>query len=359
MPALRQRVLAGASAIIVLLYSPGGFGLCAFLLLVPMCAQIVYSRVHRPWLFWLFISLSVCPLIGLRALTEQSFVVSFGVAFATVKSIALVFIAYGRRQQIRFGDAALLIFFFPLFTVGPVERLKTFAVENFSTQFQARFLLSGIYRVATGLFLIMFVCDQVLAPMRITWLGNELQNIEGFTRWKALALIVTSFLYTYLNFEGFSSLAIGLSRLFGLKIVENFDRPLLVTNVADFWKRYHISMGNWINQHLYFPLVIWIKRPGAEYVASVTVFVLFGLWHAFTLNYVAWGLANGIGVAVVHAAVKRGIFPLSKKTNFVRGLVALGGGIATLVYVSWAQTIANLSSVQAAVALTAKLLLGR
>lgn len=358
-PLVRQRALVAASATLVGMYSPGGFLACGFLLLIPLCAQAIYRRYHRPWLFWLFIGLTIAPLVGLRLTTDQPFIISFGVAFATVKSIALVFTAYGKRQRIRFSDAALLIFFFPLFTVGPVERLATFNINRLAVRFQLRFAIDGAYRISLGLFLILFVCDEILGPWRSNWLGNDLTSIQQFSRWQALGLIVVSFLYTYLNFEGFSSLAIGISRLFGLVIIENFDRPLLVSNIADFWKRYHISMGNWISQHLYFPLVVWLKRPYAPYVATFTSFVLFGLWHSFTWNYIAWGIANGLGVALIHGGVALGVFPILKNFRVARPTVCILGGAITLLYVAWAQTIANLESVEAAMALTAKLILGR
>lgn len=355
-PQLRLNMLTLISAFMVFIYSPGGFLAACILVLVPLSAQVAFRLHRKSYMFWGFVLLSLTPLIGLRLLTDQSFFIAFGVAFGTVKSLGLVFTAYGGRQVLHLRNVALMIFFFPLFTVGPVEKISAFYTENFANRFDIVKIAYGIYRITIGMFIVMFICGDVLIPLRDEWFGRSLSDIENFTQLQALGFIFVSFLYTYLNFEGFSAIAIGIGRLFGVNIIENFDRPLMVTNVADFWKRYHISMGNWINQFIFFPLVIWMKKPWASYAATLIAFVLFGLWHAFNLNYVVWGLGNGLGVALVHFGISNKVFPLVKKTGPIKlGLSCLTGGVS-LAYVAWLQTFANLESLTAGLRLTQKLI---
>ncbi|KIC40942.1 hypothetical protein RA28_21395 [Ruegeria sp. ANG-S4] len=355
-PQARQIVLLSISAALVLLYSLGGFFFCICLAITPLLAQRVFFQFRNIWSFWLFIALALCPLVGLRVFSEQSFFLSFGVAFATVKSLGLVMIAYGGRQHLKALDAFLLIFFFPLFTVGPVEKISTFAQNNFANRFDFKQAIYGVYRIAVGLFLVMFIGGEILDPIRNQWFGRAYEDIAVFSQSQALGLIIASFLYTYINFEGFSSVAIGLSRIFGLKVFENFDRPLLVSNIAEFWKRYHISMGNAINQFIFFPIVLWLKRPWATYAATIVAFILFGMWHAFDLNYFIWGLGNGLGVAMVHYGANKKIFPLFKESAVARLATKALGGILTLLFISWIQTFANLEDFETAVLMTAKLL---
>jgi len=357
-PRLRQIALTVTSAVLVFLYSPGGFLACLVLALVPLVAQSAFGRIKNVYVFWLFMAAAVAPLVGLRLLTEQSFIVSFGVAFATVKSLGLVLTAYGGRQKLDALDVGLMIYFFPLFTVGPVERLTTFAAPNFAVQPDPNQIIYGIYRIAVGLFLVMFVCNDVLDPLRREFFGRDADTIAEFSRIKALGLIYVSFLYTYLNFEGFSAIAIGISRLFGLKVIENFDRPLMVTNIADFWKRYHISMGNWINQFIFFPLVIWLKRSWASYAATIIAFILFGLWHAFNLNYFVWGLGNGLAVALMHYGMAKKLFPLVKTKGPAKTAIGLVTGAITLTFISWIQTFANLADFETGLLLTRILIAG-
>ena len=342
----------------VFMYSPGGFVACSYLLLVPLLGKSVFKRFKNIWVFWIFITLALVPLVGLRLWFEQSFFLTFGVAFATVKTLGMVLVAYGGRTEITFRNASLLIFFFPLFTVGPVEQLSKFSHVNFMNNFKLTDFLSGVYRTLIGLFLIMFICQDLLEPIRSNWFGRDIDSIINFSRVDAIGLVIISLLYTYLNFEGFSSVAIGVSKLFGLKVIENFDRPLVVTNVADFWKKYHISMGNWINSTIYFPLVIWLKKSWAPYIATVVAFILFGLWHAFNINYFVWGVGNGLGVAIVHFGRQKRFFPIIKTPGVLKSCMAITTGLISLFYVAWLQTFANLPDFQTSLTLTLKILLG-
>lgn len=333
--------------------------ICTLLILTPLLAQNAFSRKRTSSLFWFFMFLALAPLLTLRILSEQSVFMNMGVAFATVKSLGLVLVAYVGRKKFKAGDVALMIYFFPLFTIGPVEKIDKFTANNFSIEFNFRLALEGIYRGITGLFLVIFVCENILNPLRTNLLDGSIANIESFTRMDSLLYIVLSFLYTYINFEGFSSIAIGLSRLFGIKVMENFDKPLMVSNISSFWRKYHISMGNWINQTIYFPLVVWIKTPWATYLATLVAFILFGMWHAFTINYFIWGVGNGLAVASVNFFIAKKVFPLCiSKGVLARFLVASSGGVITIIYVAWLQTIANLDSVELASILTGRLIFG-
>lgn len=353
---LRQLVLLVASVVMVFLYTPGGFLVCLFLTLVPLAAQRIYARKRGTPLFWLGVAIVLSPLVSLRLFTDQSFLISFGVAFATVKSLGLLLTAYTGRVRFSASDAGLLIFFFPLFTIGPVEKLNSLRAERFNVAFDPGQAVHGIYRIVTGLFLIMFVANDMLFTIRNTWFGRDLEAIQTFGHLEALGLVIVSFLFTYLSFEGFSSVAIGIGRLFGINVIENFDRPLMVSNLAEFWKRYHISMGDWINQYLFFPIAILLKGPWAGYAATVITFILFGLWHAFTWNYFVWGLGNGIVVAAIRYAESRKVFPLVKAPGPMRVISKIAGGSATIIYISWLQTFANLDDFGTAVGLTCKLL---
>lgn len=348
LPNARQGIVTAVSAFAVLIYSPGGFVIALYLLMIPMFAVHFFRKGKSLLIFWIFLGLVLLPLVGLRIFTTQPFILSFGVAFATTKSIALLVTAYGGRTPLRWRDSALLIFFFPLFTVGPVEKLSTFSTDRFGKTFDRTDIATGLLRLVFGLFTVMFICNTVLLPIRDEWLGRSIDEIAALSSARAWGLLISSFLFTYLNFVGFSEVAIGVSRLFGFKIVENFDRPIWVTNVADFWKRYHISMGNWINQFLFFPIAIFIKRDWGPYAATMIAFVLFGMWHSFTLNYFFWGLGNGAAVVLVHWAQRNHHLPIAKNRPVARAIIGPFGGVITLSWVGFLQTIANLGSTEAA-----------
>lgn len=352
-PAIRQRILIVVSAVAVFLFSPGGFLACLYLAIIPLIGQSVFSRKKSALLFWTFISMTVFPLVGMRLLGDFGLVITFGTAFATVKSLGLVFTAYDNRERLTTHACFLLIFFFPLFTIGPVERLSTFASDRLKVTFDADMFFKGSIRIIVGLFVILFVCNDILAQIRDVWLGNNQAAIESADQLEIWALIYVSFAFTYLNFIGFSEVAIGTSALFGLKVVENFDRPLLAQNLAEFWKRYHISMGNWINQFLFFPLAIFFKKPWAIYPATIIAFVLFGLWHEFTVQYFIWGIANGFGVSLINFMRQKKLFPINNEQNIIiLSIRRIFGIFLTVTFISWIQTFANLENLATSFAMT-------
>ncbi len=340
-PNLRARILLVVSAAMVALYSPGGLLVCGYLVIVPLLAVRVFARFRSTLSFWAALCAVLAPIVFVRLATDQDAVFSFGLAFATVKSVGLVILAYGGRFPIQARDAALLIFFFPLFTIGPVERLRSFAAEKFATTLSIEDVVTGLRRAVIGLFVIYFVCGDLLGPIRDVWLGRSAEALADFSQAEAFALVYVSFLFTYMNFVGFTEIALGASRLFGLKIVENFDRPLLAPNPAEFWKRYHISMGDWINQFLYFPIAVLIRHPAGSYIAIVIAFVLFGLWHAFTWNYFIWGLGNGSAVALCHLFTRSQLgLP---KNRAAGGALRLVIWALSITFVALMQTIGNLA----------------
>ena len=147
-------------------------------------------------------------------------------------------------------------------------------------------------------------------------------------------------------------------RLFGLSIIENFNYPILARNMRDFWRRWHISLGRWITQYLYFPIVAKLHTPTAPYIATFVAFMLIGWWHGSTLTYISWGVLHGMGLCTVMAwqrAMKRN-YPAVYKV-MVGNPVYIGlSWMATLFYVAWVQTFANQKSFGEALVMTRSLI---
>ncbi len=133
-------------------------------------------------------------------------------------------------------------------------------------------------------------------------------------------------LYFYLNFSGYCDIAIGASKLLGFTIVENFDSPLLSTNLLLFWQRWHISLGVWCREFVFYPLSRLVKSAA---LGALLTFVLIGLWHGFGLHWLLFGLWHGIGVVSVVVFQRQGLKFTSKLvlSNFI-------GWLLTMLYVS-------------------------
>jgi alginate O-acetyltransferase complex protein AlgI len=138
-----------------------------------------------------------------------------------------------------------------------------------------------------------------------------------------------SFLIFYLDFSAYSDIAIGASRLFGLRIMENFNWPILAPSIGHFWRRWHMSLASWCQLYIYIPLIGLTRNP---YAASYAAFFIIGLWHAGTWGWILWGLYHGTGIAafVYWSQLKRRR-KLAIPDSFP---FRLAGNMATLAFVS-------------------------
>lgn len=192
-------------------------------------------------------------------------------------------------------DFACWLFLAPIFTAGPIERFEHFQREAETRQFETRFLTEGLIRIAQGLVKKFVVALIVLEALRNVT-GGGLENLldgpaEPVAVWSGLLL---SLLLVYLDFSAYSDIAIGSSRLFGYRIMENFDFPFAATTLQDFWQRWHMSLANWCRSYIYMSMIGLTRNP---YYAVVASFFVMGLWHSASLHWIAWGSWHGVGLA--------------------------------------------------------------
>ncbi len=188
--------------------------------------------------------------------------------------------------------------FFPSFTAGPIDRLERFLRElrNPLPMRQADWLFV-IQRLARGLFK-KFVLADLLALISI----NErfvFQALSPFWLWLALAFYA---LRLYFDFSGYTDIAIGLGRLLGIRLPENFHAPFLQPNLTQFWNAWHITLTQWFRAYYFNPLTRSLRARNALpatiilLIGQGTTMLLIGLWHGFTWNFALWGAWHGLGL---------------------------------------------------------------
>lgn len=235
-----------------------------------------------------------------------------------------------------FLDFLLYMFFLPIFPLGPIERFEHFHGKSAST-FDLDLFAAGVGRLVVGFFKKVVVADILLKSCLLgLWLGverpDDLLALESSTSTAKVWLVLVSyFLYCLTDFSSAIDIAIGFSALFGYKISENFNYPLISRNVGEFWRRWHITLGDWVRRYIYFPaLGMFRSRVLALSFAMVTI----GLWHGFTSTWFAWGCYHGIGlIAFVIFQDRIGRFP--KVHSFFQSRKAFP--------LSWALTLAFVS----------------
>lgn len=193
-----------------------------------------------------------------------------------------------------FRFAAFAIFF-PSLVAGPIKRYQQFlpSLESGLHNTDLRRCASGLVLVAVGFFKKLVIADNCTRFTEAY--RDQFVELDPAMRW--LFLVLLSF-RIYMDFAGYSDIAIGLARIMGVDLPANFNWPYLACNIKDFWQRWHMSLSSWIRDYVYIPL--GGNRGGlAKTILNAGIaFALCGLWHGPHWNFVVWGLYHGLGFGI-------------------------------------------------------------
>jgi len=233
-------------------------------------------------------------LPGLPDFAAPPLVIPLGISFFTFKVIHYLVDSYrGTRPDGSYSSFLLYIFFFPILPSGPIERWPDFLAQNKEQAgFQWAYLAEGGRRIITGLFKKLVIADTAAV------FAGQIHSagLSSFAYW------VIAYAYTvqiYFDFAGYSDIAIGSARLFGYRIMENFNNPYLKRNLSLFWKNWHMSLTGWFRDYVFIPLG-GSRVPFSRVVFNTLVVMgLTGLWHGAALHFIAWGLYHGVGLIIL------------------------------------------------------------
>lgn len=233
--------------------------------------------------------------IGLRvSSTTAHIIVPVGLSFFTFKLMSYVLDVYhGKtKQEQNFFDFANYIAFFPTILSGPIDRPKPFLAQlKVPRLFNYDNVSEGMRRIFWGVFLKMCVADRI-----DIYLQAIFNNYEHHSSWSILLAVLLYPLQLFADFNGYSEMAIGVGKMMGIKVMENFKHPFFTLNVADYWRKWHISLSSWLTDYLFMPLNIKLRNWGkwGSIFSIVITFLLIGLWHGANWTYVVFGLYYGI-----------------------------------------------------------------
>lgn len=227
--------------------------------------------------------------------TEKQLIIPLGISYFTFKFIHYaVETARGNIQHRSLPDFFCYTFLFPTFTAGPIERFDHF-IENRETSWQVQSTVEGLTRIIHGLVKKLVIAEMLLRPLlRDVTPASFVLRLDLLPTWKIWAYLAVMFLIYYMDFSAYSDIAIGISRLYGIRIMENFNFPIVAPNISNFWKRWHMTLSGWCQTYVYMPVIGLTRNP---YLATVASFLVMGLWHSGTLTRVGWGLYQAAGVA--------------------------------------------------------------
>jgi alginate O-acetyltransferase complex protein AlgI len=186
--------------------------------------------------------------------------------------------------------------FFPTFLAGPITTVQSFRPLE-KEALGAIAWREGGWRIVRGLARKALLADPLYVLVISPWLATGLGNLEPY---QCLVLPVLFGFYVYWDFAGYSDMAIGMARLLGYSVPENFDRPYMSRNLIEFWRRWHITLSEWIRARLMMKMAG--RRPSTArlHVATLASMTLCGLWHGAGAGFVIWGLWHGVGLVGLH-----------------------------------------------------------
>lgn len=226
------------------------------------------------------------------SISALSLVLPVGLSFHTFQSMSYTIEIYRCRihSERHLGIYSLYVLFYPQLVAGPIERPQHLLPQlKIPHAFDWDRVKSGLALMLVGLIKKMVIADQLSVLV-----NHVYDNPRSFS---GTPLILATYFFAfqiYCDFSGYTDIARGAARVMGFDLVLNFDKPYLAQNIADFWRRWHISLSSWFRDYVYFPL--GGNRAGfrRQYVNLMIVFVLSGLWHGASWNFVVWGALHGL-----------------------------------------------------------------
>ncbi|MBL7129985.1 MAG: MBOAT family protein [Candidatus Omnitrophica bacterium] len=251
-----------------------------------------------------FITVYISEIIHLPAITIPQIVFPLGLSLITFRLVHYIIEAYREKApKASLVDFSLYVIFFPTFLAGPLERFPRFQEQTKAIGFiNISEINYGLMRILLGIikkFIIANSLYRVITPI--------IFSPQDYSRAMLIVFIYLSAIWLYMELSGYTDIAIGIARLFGYKIVENFNRPYLKKNIALFWRSWHISVYSWIRDYFYFPLFVYRGSRIKLYVGIFCTMLVFMLWHRGSWGFFFAGLYHGAGLIIWN------IFQESKK----------------------------------------------
>ncbi|MDR2131766.1 MAG: MBOAT family protein [Clostridiales Family XIII bacterium] len=304
--------------------------------LVSSEAKALRRRTKEQKRLWLL--LGVCVNVGILAVTKYSgffaqnlnamarvlglsftasgfdFALTLGISFYTFKALSYMTDLYRGKKTEAAGSlvqVALFVSFFPELVQGPISRYCDLSPGLFAGRIPCRDeFCAGVQRILFGFFKKLVVADRLLPAVVILTKSPD--------EFKGAYVLLTMWFYAvvlFADFTGGIDIAVGVAKLFGIDVTENFNRPFYSKSIAEYWRRWHITMGAWFKDYLFYPLsassaMLKLIKPSKRifgkgvgvripvYIVTTVLWFTTGLWHGASWNFIVWGLTNGAIIIV-------------------------------------------------------------
>ena len=310
---LKPYVLFLASIVFIWSYSNDFYYL--FIVLAYCIFGYIFGLLLSKFKNKILLALSILIVVTALCFFKYSYLIDInniimplGISFYTFKLISYLVSVYNGKVSFDYNPIYVFdyLLFFPSFVSGPILKPKEFINElKEKKSFDFKEARRGWMQLLYGIFEKIVICDYFGLIVTATLDNSEISG---------LAVLLGVFLYAlqiYLDFDSYSNIAIGASRLFGFNISDNFKTPYLSRNLKEFWSRWHISLSEWLKEYIYIPLGGNKKGTVRKYINILVVFLISGVWHGSYMNFIVWGLLHGI-IRIIEDIID---IPLKKVIN--------------------------------------------
>ncbi len=304
-PAYRLGFLILASVIFYGQWNTAHLGLLLTSIIFNYLSALIMMRsIHKQTVLTIAILLNLLPLIYFKYsvflnITSHSLVLPLAISFYTFQQIAFLVDLYrGKIERGGFREYFFFMIFFPQLIAGPIVHYR-----QIITQVQAGALEyvkwnsvhTGILLFSLGLFKKVVLADQFFPIANSAF--NHIGTLSSLEAW--VGLFAYSF-GIYFDFSGYTDMAIGLALLFGLRLPINFNSPYKAVNIIDFWRRWHITLSDFLRDYIYIPLGGNRRGEYREVFNLIITMLLGGIWHGAGWTFFLWGLLHGVLLSIVH-----------------------------------------------------------
>jgi len=311
----RWLLLLLASCYFYMAFVPMYLGILALTIVIDYFAGILLEQHEGPTKKWI-LALSIVANVGVLAVFKYyqfifnniswfahlldipvqmpvlSILLPIGLSFHTFQAMSYTIEVYRGNQKAErnFGTYSLYVMFYPQLVAGPIERPQNLIHQFYEPKHWDRHRVqSGLLQMVIGIFKKVVIAD------RLSMVVDEVYGNIG--EQSGTNLVVAAIFYSfqiYCDFSGYSDVAIGAARVMGFRLMENFNAPYWATSIPEFWRRWHISLSTWFKDYLYITLGGNRVSVPRWYLNIMIIFVLSGLWHGASWNFVIWGALHGL-----------------------------------------------------------------
>lgn len=262
-------------------------------------------------------------LSGEKQLALVDMIVPMGISFYTFQTMGYIIDVYRGKQEVQNNifKLALFVTFFPQMVQGPISRYGDLSQTLYEPhRFESRNLAQGMMRILWGYFKKVVIADRLVVGVLALVNGQELMTEMGkvFVDYNGAYVFVAMLFYAfqlYCDFTGGIDITIGIAQCMGIRLAENFELPYFSRNIKEYWNRWHITMGTWFTDYIFYPMNVskpmlkltkWsrdhlgpaVGKRVTVYLCSFVVWLTTGIWHGAAWNFIVWGLANWVVIMV-------------------------------------------------------------